>query len=87
MAKQILIDIFKALGDETRLKIVRLLAGREHCVCEIYSALKLSQPKVSRHLAYLRRAGVVKNRKVGLWQQYSLNKAIFSQFKLEGILK
>src|SRR3989339_528379 len=80
------IKIFRALSDETRLLIIQLLARGERCVCEIYSALKLSQPKVSRHLAYLRETGLVKNKKVGLWQYYSLNLAVFSELKLNKTL-
>ena len=62
----------QALGDATRLRIIGLLAGGEVCVCHIYEALRIPQPKASRHLAYLRRAGLVEGRKEGLWVHYRL---------------
>jgi len=62
----------QALGDPTRLRIVGLLAGGEVCVCHIYGALQIPQPKASRHLAYLRRAGLVETRRDGLWVHYRL---------------
>jgi ArsR family transcriptional regulator len=64
--------ILKALADPTRLRIVGLLQHGEICVCHIYSSLEISQPKASRHLAYLRRAGVVAAEKRGLWVYYRL---------------
>jgi len=64
--------LFKALADATRLRILALLAGGEVCVCEIHGALKLPQPTVSRHLAYLRRSGLVTTRREGLWVHYRL---------------
>lgn len=68
--------MFRAFADETRLRILNLLARRrELCVCDIQSILGVSQPKVSRHLAYLRSAGLVNVRKEGLWKHYSLTRA------------
>lgn len=64
--------LFKALGDETRLRIVALLSHGELCVCHLVEALSLSQPKVSRHLAILRSAGVVDHRREGTWVYYGL---------------
>jgi ArsR family transcriptional regulator len=64
--------LFKALADATRLRILALLVGGEVCVCEIHGALKLPQPTVSRHLAYLRRSGLVATRREGLWVHYRL---------------
>ena len=64
--------LFKALADTTRLRIVGLLLDGEICVCNIHESLGLPQPKVSRHLAYLRRAGLVETRKDGLWVHYRL---------------
>lgn len=64
--------LFKALGDETRLKIVALLAHGELCVCHVQEALALSQPAVSRHLGVLRAAGVVEARRDGTWVYYRL---------------
>jgi ArsR family transcriptional regulator len=65
--------VLKALADPTRLRIVGLLRTGEICVCHIYDSLKISQPKASRHLAYLRRAGVVRAEKRGLWVYYALS--------------
>ena len=64
--------VFKALADPTRLRIVGLLQRDAVCVCHIHDSLKISQPKASRHLAYLRRAGVVSSEKRGLWVYYRL---------------
>jgi ArsR family transcriptional regulator, arsenate/arsenite/antimonite-responsive transcriptional repressor len=64
--------LFKALADGTRLRILGLLLAGEVCVCDIHESLGLPQPKVSRHLAYLRRAGLVETRRHGLWVQYRL---------------
>jgi ArsR family transcriptional regulator len=64
--------MFKALADETRLKVLRLLARRELCVCEVMAALDLTQPTASHHLGILENAGLVKGRKDGKWVFYSL---------------
>lgn len=64
--------LFQALGDTTRLRILGLLLTGEVCVCHIHESLQVSQPKASRHLAYLRRAGLVDARKEGLWVYYRL---------------
>lgn len=64
--------LFKALADETRLRILGLLLAGEVCVCDIHESLKIPQPKASRHLAYLRRAGLVSARRDGLWIHYRL---------------
>ena len=64
--------LLKALADPTRLRIVGLLRGGEVCVCHIHDSLKIPQPKASRHLAYLRKAGVVEADKRGLWVYYRL---------------
>ncbi len=64
--------LFKALADRTRLRILCLLQAGEICVCDIHGSLGLPQPTVSRHLAYLRRAGLVSGRKEGLWVHYRL---------------
>ena len=67
-------DLFKALSDETRLRIIILLCEGELCVCQIEWALGLPQAKVSRHLTVLRHAGLVKAKREGLWAYYSLEK-------------
>jgi ArsR family transcriptional regulator len=64
--------LFKALGDETRLRILALLSHGELCVCHLEDALKISQPKVSRHLGILRMSGVVECRREGSWVYYRL---------------
>jgi len=63
---------FKALADETRLRILRLLEVREMCVCEVMVALGLTQPTASHHLGILENAGLVKDRKEGKWVFYSI---------------
>ena len=67
-----LTKLFRALGDETRLRIVALLSHGELCVCHLEKALDLSQPNVSRQLGILRAAGVVDARRDGSWMYYSL---------------
>ena len=64
--------VFQALADGTRLRILGLLLAGEVCVCTLHESLGEPQPKVSRHLAYLRRAGLVSTRREGLWIHYSL---------------
>jgi ArsR family transcriptional regulator len=64
--------LFKALADPTRLRILGLLLTGEVCVCHIHESLKITQPKASRHLAYLRRSGLVETRREGLWIHYRL---------------
>ncbi|MFB4204214.1 Arsenic resistance transcriptional regulator ArsR2 [wastewater metagenome] len=64
---------FRALGDETRLRAVMLLhAAGELCVCELTAAIGVSQPKMSRHLASLREAGLVRDRREGAWIHYRI---------------
>lgn len=63
---------FKALSDETRLRILNLLTVQELCVCDLTEALATEQPKISRHLQVLRSAGVVSERKAAQWRYYSL---------------
>ena len=67
--------LFQALSDATRLRILGLLLTGEVCVCDIHESLNLPQPKVSRHLAYLRKAGLVETRRDGLWVHYRLGNA------------
>ena len=68
-----LVTIFKALSDETRLRIIKLLEQGELCVCDIPAALDIVQPKVSFHLSALKEAGLIKDRKQGKWIHYSLS--------------
>jgi ArsR family transcriptional regulator len=64
--------VFKALADATRLRILGLLLAGEVCVCDIHESLRIPQSRASRHLAYLRRAGLVETRRDGLWIHYRL---------------
>ena len=64
--------LFKALADPTRLRLINLLGDEELCVCSCVEILNTNQPKVSRHLAYLRRAGLVTARRDGKWTHYRL---------------
>ena len=64
--------LFKALADRTRLKLINLIGDDEVCVCFFVAVLKTNQPKVSRHLAYLRRAAVVSARREGKWMHYRI---------------
>ncbi len=62
--------LFKALADRTRLRVINLIGDEEVCVCFFVEVLKTNQPKISRHLAYLRRAGLVSTRREGKWMHY-----------------
>ncbi len=64
--------VFRALADNTRLRLIHLLGDDELCVCSCVEVLRTNQPKVSRHLAYLRRAGLVAARRDGKWTHYRL---------------
>ena len=67
-----LVTLFQALADRTRLRLLNLMASGELCVCYFIEILGEPQPKISRHLAYLRRAGLVSARRDGKWIHYSL---------------
>jgi ArsR family transcriptional regulator len=68
--------VFKALADKTRLRILALLGVNEVCVCHIHDTLELPQPTVSRHLAYLRRVGLVDVRRDGVWMHYQVARSL-----------
>ena len=68
-------QLFQALADRTRLRLLNLMRGGEICVCYLVEVLGEPQPKISRHLAYLRKAGLVRARKEGLWMHYELSPA------------
>jgi ArsR family transcriptional regulator len=73
LASQPSVDrMFRAFSDRTRLRILNLLGAGELCVCDLVRVLDVPQPKVSRHLAYLRKAGLVTSRKDGFWAYYEL---------------
>ena len=65
-------NLFQALADRTRLRLINLIGDSEVCVCFLTEILKTSQPKISRHLAYLRRAQIVAARREGKWMHYRL---------------
>ena len=69
-------DVFKALADKTRLRILALLGNNEVCVCHIHDSLGVPQPTASRHLAYLRRSGLVTVRRDGVWMHYQVSKSL-----------
>src|SRR5919112_460430 len=69
-------NLFKALADKTRLRILALLGSNEVCVCHIHDTLGLPQPTVSRHLAYLRKSGLVAARRDGVWMHYQVSRSL-----------
>jgi ArsR family transcriptional regulator len=77
--------MFRAFSDRTRLRILHLLKSGELCVCDLVRVIGSPQPKISRHLSYLRKAGLVNSRKEGLWMYYRLTPAVgtFHQKLLE----
>lgn len=75
-----LAHLARLLGDPTRLTLVKLLAAEEYCVCELVHLLGLSQPAVSQHLAKLRAAGLVRERRAGLWTVYRLEREALRAF-------
>ncbi len=78
---QDLLNVLKALSEETRLRILKLLEVGELCVCDIVAALDMIQPKVSFHLAVLKEAGFIKDRKQGKWTHYHLDDSdLFRRF-------
>ena len=82
------IDVFKSLTDETRLRILKLLENGELCVCEIVASVNIVQPKVSFHLRTLKRAGLVKDTKHGKWTHYRLaDSDLFKRFLLISVLE
>ena len=68
--------VFKALADRTRLRILALLGNDEVCVCHIHDSLGVPQPTASRHLAYLRKSGLVEARRDGVWMHYQMSRAL-----------
>src|SRR5262249_51873035 len=69
-------EVFQALADRTRLRILALLGNNEVCVCHIHDSLRLPQPTVSRHLASLRRTGLVSARRDGVWMHYQISRSL-----------
>ena len=73
--------MFRAFSDRTRLRILHLLKSGELCVCDLVRVIGSPQPKISRHLSYLRKAGLVLSRRDGLWMYYRLTPATGSFHK------
>ena len=83
-----LLNIFKALSDETRLRILKLLEHGELCVCDIVAALNMVQPKVSFHLGVLKEAALIRDRKQGRWIHYSIDDSdMFRRFLILSVLE
>lgn len=83
-----LTTLFRALSDETRLRILKLLEHGELCVCDIVAALDMIQPKVSFHLGVLKEAGLIKDRKQGKWIHYSIDDSdMFKRFLVLSVLE
>ncbi len=73
--------LFKALSDETRLRIVDMLSCDELCACQILEAFNITQPTLSYHMRILTECGLVKARKEGAWTRYSLDLDLFAAVK------
>ncbi len=83
-----LLTIFKTISEETRLRILKLLEKGELCVCDIVAALDMIQPKVSFHLAVLKEAGFIRDRKQGRWTHYRIDDSdLFKRFLLVSIFE
>jgi ArsR family transcriptional regulator, arsenate/arsenite/antimonite-responsive transcriptional repressor len=78
-----LIKIFKALSDETRLRMLKLIQQRELCVCEIMQAMQISQTRASRNLGVLKNAGFITDKREGPWVHYSINKRKVNEYHQE----
>jgi ArsR family transcriptional regulator len=78
-----LVKAFKALSDETRLRILNLLLERECCVCEVMQVLNISEPRASRNLSALYDAGLLKLRREGLWAVYSIDEESLGEYYVE----
>ena len=78
-----LIQLFRALSEEARLRIIMLLTNGELCVCDLMAILEEPQSKISRHLAYLTHSGLTKGKRVGVWMHYSLKEPLDEVYKAE----
>ncbi len=76
-----LVQFFRALSEETRLRVVMLLTQGELCVCDLMLVLDEPQSKVSRHLAYLKHSGLTKSKRVGVWMHYWLDETSSRMYK------
>lgn len=78
-----LVPFFRALADETRMRIVMLLLHGELCVCDLMAILDTPQSKLSRHLAYLKHSGIVSGRREGVWMHYSLRTPLNDLYQVQ----
>jgi ArsR family transcriptional regulator len=81
-----LVDILKALADESRLRILNLLRNGELCVCDIESVLGIKQSNTSRHLNRLKIAGIIASQKKSQWVYYRLNDETFTNFPFLSVI-
>jgi ArsR family transcriptional regulator len=85
---EVTLRLFKALGDETRMRLIEQLRAGEHCVCDLTDELEASQPRLSFHLKTLKDAGLVTDRREGRWVYYALNPEAFATLeRVLGALK
>lgn len=75
-------QVFKAMGDETRLKIIEMLSCGELCACDILESFEITQPTLSYHMKILTECGLVKCRKEGSWMRYSNNNELIAKVKI-----
>ncbi|WBW96670.1 ArsR/SmtB family transcription factor [Oceanirhabdus sp. W0125-5] len=75
------VEVFKALADSNRLKILDMLSCGELCVCDLIEGLELTQSTVSHHMKILKQADLVKSNKIGKWTKYSINKDTFEDIE------
>jgi ArsR family transcriptional regulator len=89
MAMRDFVKLFKALSDETRIRILKVLLERECCVCEVMQALNISQSRASRNLGILEDGGFIKSRRDGLWIVYSVDERRMNSYAppLIGLLR
>ena len=78
-----LVQFFRAVSEETRLRIVMLLLHGELCVCDLMAILDAPQSKLSRHLAYLKHSGIVNGRRAGVWMHYSLKAPLNDLYRVQ----
>ncbi len=81
MTEKDIAGVCKALGDENRIKIVKMIMGGELCACRILDALNITQPTLSHHMKTLTDCNLVSSRKEGKWTYYSINNQVFNDFK------
>ncbi|MFZ5997200.1 MAG: ArsR/SmtB family transcription factor [Nitrospirota bacterium] len=85
---QDVLNTFKALSDDTRLRILKLLEHGELCVCDIVASLDMIQPKISFHLKILKEAGLIRDRKQGKWIHYSIDDSdMFNRFLILSVIE